>query len=401
MIRRRSSRVKLKKKTSARGFDDYEIKLGDTMRGERATLGKSLIDVQNDLKIKAIYIQAVEDSNPMVFDTPGFIAGYVRSYAKYLGLDPEKSFELFCSESGFTPVHGMDPEKALPKRSKVVGVIKDTEKRSRSGLGATSATFVPPKETLLNKVDLKAFFSSIVLIFFLLGLAFGIQNVFEKIQQVQITAIDQPPLIPSDLDPLIPFASSSNTSAVDLVANSNIYNRIYRPKALDMPIIESRDGPISGIDPNILGTFGSLNVSSLSKSKKISDDLSKMKIISQKKTEKTMTDTVQLLAAEGVWIRIKDDAGSILYERIMDARKPLDLPVSKNKKFIDRAGNSGALFFVVNGKLYGPAGEKTRTVKNIELSARNIKSTYSLYTPGLESSLYSFLNDIESDALSD
>ena len=240
-----------------------------------------------------------------------------------------------------------------------------------------------------------------VLIFFLLGLAFGIQNVFKKIQQVQITAIDQPPVIPSDLDPLIPFASSSNTSKTDLVANSNIYNRIYRPKALDMPIIESRDGPISGIDPNILGTFGSLNVSSLSKPKKISDDLSKMKIISQQKPEKTVTDTVQLLAAEGVWIRIKDDAGSILYERIMDARKPLDLPVSKNKKFIDRAGNSGALFFVVNGKLYGPAGEKTRTVKNIELSARNIKSTYSLYTPGLESSLYSFLNDIESDALSD
>lgn len=402
MIRRRSSRVKLKKKTSAsKGFDDYEIKLGDTMRGERATLGKSLIDVQNDLKIKSIYIQAVEDANPMVFDTPGFIAGYVRSYAKYLGLDPEKSFELFCSESGFTPVHGMDPEKALPKRSKNVGGIKDTEKYPKSGFGTTSATFAPPKETLLNKVDLKSFLSSMVLIFFLLGLAFGIQNVFKKIQQVQITAIDQPPVIPSDLDPLIPFASSSNTSKTDLVANSNIYNRIYRPKALDMPIIESRDGPISGIDPNILGTFGSLNVSSLSKPKKISDDLSKMKIISQQKPEKTVTDTVQLLAAEGVWIRIKDDAGSILYERIMDARKPLDLPVSKNKKFIDRAGNSGALFFVVNGKLYGPAGEKTRTVKNIELSARNIKSTYSLYTPGLESSLYSFLNDIESDALSD
>ena len=356
---------------------------------------------ETHLKIKALYIQAVEDANPMVFDTPGFIAGYVRSYAKYLGLDPEKSFELFCSESGFTPVHGMDPEKALPKRSRDVGSIKDTEKHPKPGFGTTLATFTPPKETFLNKVDLKAFFSSIVLIFFLLGLAFGIQNVFEKIQQVQITAIDQPPLIPSDLDPLIPFVSSSNTSEIDLVANSNIYNRIYRPKALDMPIIESRDGPISGIDPNILATFGSLNVSSLSKPKKISDDLSNMKIISQKKPEKTVTDTVQLLAAEGVWIRIKDDTGTILYERIMDARKPLDLPVSKNKKFIDRAGNSGALFFVVNGKLYGPAGEKTRTVKNIELSARNIKSTYSLYTPGLESSLYSFLNDIESDALSD
>ena len=32
--------------TQLKGFDDYELKLGDIMRGERATLGKSLLDVQ-------------------------------------------------------------------------------------------------------------------------------------------------------------------------------------------------------------------------------------------------------------------------------------------------------------------------------------------------------------------
>ena len=58
MIGRRSSRVKLTKKaTGPRGFDDYQVKLGDIMRGERATRGKSLLDVQHDLKIKKEYIQ--------------------------------------------------------------------------------------------------------------------------------------------------------------------------------------------------------------------------------------------------------------------------------------------------------------------------------------------------------
>ena len=38
------------------GFDDFELCLGDIMRGERATLGKSLLDVQRELKIKATYI---------------------------------------------------------------------------------------------------------------------------------------------------------------------------------------------------------------------------------------------------------------------------------------------------------------------------------------------------------
>ena len=108
MIGRKSSRLKdIKKPLKLKGFDDFEVTLGDVMRGERATRGKSLIDVQHDLRIKAAYIAGVEDCDPSVFDTPGFIAGYVRSYAKYLGMDPDASFEMFCKESGFESIHGM------------------------------------------------------------------------------------------------------------------------------------------------------------------------------------------------------------------------------------------------------------------------------------------------------
>ena len=34
------------------GFDSYILRLGEQLRGERATMGKSLIQVQKDLKIK-------------------------------------------------------------------------------------------------------------------------------------------------------------------------------------------------------------------------------------------------------------------------------------------------------------------------------------------------------------
>ena len=65
-------------RSAPKGFDDYELTLGDVMRGERATLGKSLLDVQRELRIKASYISAIENCDPSAFDTPGFIAGYVR-----------------------------------------------------------------------------------------------------------------------------------------------------------------------------------------------------------------------------------------------------------------------------------------------------------------------------------
>ena len=104
-----------------KGFDDYELRLGDIMRGERATMAKSLLDVQRELKIKASYIAAIENCDVTAFETPGFVAGYVRSYARYLGMDPEVTFRRFCEEADFTVAHGMSaaasgPVKARPWR---------------------------------------------------------------------------------------------------------------------------------------------------------------------------------------------------------------------------------------------------------------------------------------------
>ena len=59
MIGRRSS-PSAQDADKPRGFDDFELRLGDVMRGERATMGKSLLDVQRELRIKASYIAAIE-----------------------------------------------------------------------------------------------------------------------------------------------------------------------------------------------------------------------------------------------------------------------------------------------------------------------------------------------------
>ena len=88
------------------GFDSYTLLLGEELRGERATLGKSLLQVQKDLKIKAAYISAIENCDIDAFPNKGFIAGYVRSYARYLNLNAEETYERFCAESGFSSNDG-------------------------------------------------------------------------------------------------------------------------------------------------------------------------------------------------------------------------------------------------------------------------------------------------------
>ena len=173
MIGRKSLRVKnVEMPLKLKGFDDFDILLGDLMRGERATLGKSLVDVQRELKIKATYIAGVEDANVSVFDTPGFIAGYVRSYAKYLGMDPENAFVLFCKESGFKPIHGMSIN-ALPKRPSHQERLATLNATQSNGFRSSKFPFAPPMDSFLSSLDVKATLSSLLLVFFLGSLGYG------------------------------------------------------------------------------------------------------------------------------------------------------------------------------------------------------------------------------------
>ena len=91
-----------------KGFDSYELTLGDELRGERASKGKSLLDVQRDLRIRADYIDAIENADASAFPFAGFAAGYVRSYARYLGLDPDWAYATFCEEANFVSLTSLE-----------------------------------------------------------------------------------------------------------------------------------------------------------------------------------------------------------------------------------------------------------------------------------------------------
>ena len=131
MIGRWSFKSADDEEVEAKGFDAFDLRLGDLMRGERATLGKSLLDVQRELRIKASYIAAIENADPEAFDTPGFIAGYVRSYARYLNMDPDKAFAAFCAESGFAVAHGMSSKASVVKKPSREGRFLSGTNRTR------------------------------------------------------------------------------------------------------------------------------------------------------------------------------------------------------------------------------------------------------------------------------
>ena len=386
MIRRRNVSSKRDDVKTIKGFDDFDMTLGDMMRGERATLGKSLLDVQRELRIKASYISAIENADPDAFDTPGFIAGYVRSYARYLNLDPEDVFLKFCEESGFSTAHGMS-EKAASRKSAVVAPVSQKSAVSDDPLFARpNAGSIAGSTGFFSNIEPVAIGSVTVMLALVGSLGYGAWSILQEIQKVQVAPVENTPLVLSDLGEI--ENQNINAAQGDVIASSTAdrLDRLYRPNALDVPILVSRDAPISTLDPRQVGSFAAANASTSTAISSIIadvltpsiDDIGEAALTaSVPQVVETTPPQLALFATREAWVQVKSSSGSIIFEKVMAAGEEYILPQTEAAPTL-RAGMSGSIYFAVRGELYGPAGSGTRVVKNIALSVDELTEDYAL-----------------------
>lgn len=362
-----------------KGYDDFEIRLGDQMRGERATMGKSLMDVQRELRIKAAYIAAIENADPSAFDTPGFIAGYVRSYARYLNMDPDETFEVFCRESGFTVAHGMSMQASSSRRA---GLEK---KPVTSGIGADPFTspntpFIPESEKLLDRIEPRAIGSMLVLLGVIGAIGYGGWSFVRQIQLVQMAPVQQATEVLTDLDPVVTAAGGLeapvSNEEVEL-AGASPFDRIYRPDPLEVPVLEPRDGPISTLDPFSGGVFapGSLPTIDVAENRFL-----KLEPPARNPVPKVVEDenpNLRMVAVRPSWVRVSAANGGVIFEGIMEGGQTYEIPAMEEAPLL-RAGESGAIYFALGGQHYGPVGEKGQVTKNLPLSIASVTDRFTV-----------------------
>lgn len=353
-----------------KSFDDFELRLGDVMRGERATMGKSLLDVQRELRIKASYIAAIENCDPSVFDTQGFIAGYVRSYARYLGLDAEECFRDFCLESGFEVAHGMSVEASGKKP-------RAAARPAQGGLGSEAfagTPFLPADESLVTRIEPRAVGSLLVLVAVIGGIGYGASQVLRQVQQVTFAPVEQTPDVLADLDPLDGVVVSD--ALVDDA--SDALNRLYRPQALDVPVLVARDAPIATLDPRDFGNF--TGFAQLNRETAPSVMLSEATTVADRPVSPGPTSDeavtpqvvaarapgVQILAVRPSWVQVKTAGGTVLFETIMEPGQTYDVPQT-DEPLIFGTGESSGIYFAVNDAHYGPVGGRGKVTKRINL----------------------------------
>ncbi len=413
------------------GFDSYTLLLGEELRGERATLGKSLIQVQKDLKIKAAYISAIENCDLDVFPNKGFIAGYVRSYARYLNLNSEEVYERFCMEAGFSSYdssHKIDNIKINKNKN-----LKNYNIQSQLDWKPSYVGFQEVDRSVLSKGY--SFLGPFVVAFLVLfGIGFGAWKVLIDIQKLKIVPADSLPIIMSEMN-----LHSTETLNENKVKSYQFESKDFEyinyksseRKNLAAPKVLYRDGPIVNLQLEDIGVLG-INSTKIDKSlpfvgpldgstgevavkkfdfgvvpefdvldsnsnsyglsvdkslpvpkaqeilnSKTENNSNKINQPSVKQLEKNnvfvsnVESSLNIFAVKPSWIRINDEGSKVVFEKILKAGEVLEI---KNNWFNGnlRAGNAKDLFFSLNGVTYGPVSDSRKVIKNFRINPQNI-----------------------------
>ena len=373
-----------------RGYDEYEVTLGDEMRGERASLGKTLLDAEYDLRIKANVIRAIEDCDLDGFPNDSVVAGYVRSYARYLGLDREDCYRRFCAESGFR-----SPVSALGGLEQPAagggGLQKIAAAGAARGSGLTQSRFAVKSAPahLSARISLGGLTSALAMLGLITGLGYGGYALLQDLQRVGFAPLPEAPNVVAEA-PLIsvPSVESSFVRRPDVNAyQGDGVLAAIAPAELPPPFLPARDGPISAIDPAVSGLFRDRDQAhdpAMSNGPDTAGAGDEAVFAAVADGEPVLAETelveavpagppkVIIHATDAAWIRVRDGDVAVIFEGTLAAGGQFEIPERVAEPLL-RAGNAGSVYVLIDGAPYGPVGGSGSVIKNLSLRAADIE----------------------------
>lgn len=351
-----------------KGFHDYEQRFGDELRGMRASKSKSLLDVQRELGIRPYMIVAIENGDPESFDSPWMISGVVRSYARYLGMDPDDAYARFLEDcrSRDSDVRRSTKTRriAVPGRQRRSGddgfeLTRHTARRyGRAGIPSNS-----------NKPSPMAIFSTAVVAALVGGGLFLGWTLYKDVQTLPVVATSQqyggfdyaskptttvttplappePSLPPEAFAALQPISElnhqeigvyapgRSAAAAADLPQET--YSQFALAPRMDSAAASASANPVPEIDGSAL----------------------------------------VIVVSREVWIRVSDLDGTVLKEGLLAPGDEYDVPDDGVNRL--RAGLAGSVYFRIGGQVYGPAGSGGNVIKDFALSPVEIVENFDI-----------------------
>jgi cytoskeleton protein RodZ len=89
--------------------------LGERFRVAREARGLSLSEVSDQIRIRSVYLAAIEEERWSAIGAPVYVRGFLRTYARFLALDPEEIVTAFNAE--IAPPEQSPEPTPVPRRS--------------------------------------------------------------------------------------------------------------------------------------------------------------------------------------------------------------------------------------------------------------------------------------------
>jgi hypothetical protein len=194
------------------------------------------------------------------------------------------------------------------------------------------------------------------------ALGFGGWTVLNEIQRVQLAPVENTPDVLADLDPLAQVQAGSADGFGDIspemASAADRLDRLYRPQALDVPVLVARDAPIVTLKPNENGSFAN-------------------RPAIDRATGETVVpvspEGVRIVAARPSWVRISDATGGELFSGILNTGDTFDVAQTESAAPATiRVGESGSIYYIVDGKTLGPTGPRGAITEGFSLASADL-----------------------------
>ena len=331
---------------------------GDKFKNAREKRSLSLDDVSNVTKIGSRMLQAIEEEH---FDQlPGgvFNKGFIRAYAKHLGLDAEEAVTdyLACLRQAQVDAHEVwEPEPASPPEKRVADSHKPFVKHSTPvgveelpDLQLPRAEDVrPPRRNYPGsrteipwKVVAASCLVIILIVILMIRHSHRAQVAISK-PAAPVTAAAAAPAIPSPQTATTPPVSSTTTAPPKTAAQAAQPSHAIVPPTPASDTEEAGDVTIRHFDKP-----------------------------AAKPSDKTATSfTLIIRAAENSWVSVVADGQLVTQETLI---APAATSVHATREVTVRIGNAAGVSFLLNGTEIAPQGNEAE-VKTLIFDSSGFK----------------------------
>jgi len=296
--------------------------VGGELRMARRRKGVDLITAAQELKIREDYLRALEQNDHTALPGLPYAAGFVRSYADYVGLDPADLVRRFQGE---------------------------TEKLQ-----------VKPEFTWITPIQEGRYAGSLIFLLslFLAGAAYAgwyYQTVDERKPAVAADAVTR-----QDTAPVVAAAAGA---AREVPKSARIDRDAARRAGVG-------DGAIGGDRPNAGGQARPDD-----KKLDIGKDPMDVSVGENRKVKQAVAapvETIRLKALGLVWLRVRNpQTQQVVVERIMKKGEILSLP--KDPGLVLDVGRASQVEIMVGNRSIGRAGSSLRPRHNLSLNPERLK----------------------------